>query len=322
MTKVMMMSSNILGRKVIKTALSYEGCSTGSKKHLEILERFNSVKPHGYTASKNDYWCAIFVSAMWIKIGLTSRETALSCNVDTCIADAKKLGIFYGKNHKPRTGDAIILDWDTNGRPNHIGLVVKVTDKYIYTIEGNAGDKGVCKRKVYSRGTAIIYGYICPRYNAILLNRNAIKFSYPAGTSVKVYKKRPNKAYREAWRKYFPKIKMIVACHIGIMLLLKADGYARMPLSWKRIPKFMSKRFVRIKCHHRDSDWKAGDIGMYKRIDENGDEHFHMWAMVEIDGKLYMAEASQPKHYAMHLRGTKKANKAYAETWIWRAKER
>lgn len=317
------MSSNILGRQVIKTALKYDGCSTGSIKHLDILKTFNSVKPHGYTAQKTDYWCDIFVSAMWIKAGLTSKDVPLSCNVDQSIADAKKIGIFYGAKHKPRTGDAIILDWDANGKPNHIGLVAKVTDHYIYTIEGNAGDKGICKRKTYAIGAPIIYGFICPKYNAILINKRAINYSYPLGTDKKKYSVKtgkPRNNFKTAWHKYLPKRKMGSGCHQFVMLVLKSCGYKTMPLAWNDIQKYLKERFTVMDFHHKESDLRKGDVMVYKRVDNKG-AHFHIWVIIEVNGKLCMAEARQNKCWA-YKRTVNKALKNYNRTWLYRAKER
>lgn len=316
------MSSNVLGRKVITNAMKYNGCITGDRKHLDVISIFNSVKPHGYTAKKTDYWCDIFVSAMWIKTGLTSADVPLSCNVDQSIADAKKLGIWRGRTHKPRAGDAIVLDWDVNGRPNHIGLVQKSTDKYVYTIEGNAGDKGVCKERSYARDSAIIYGYICPKYNAILINKRAIEYSYGLNTKEKTYSTKtgkPRATFRKAWHKYLPKRKMGSGCHQFVMLVLKACGYKTMPLSWSEIRGYLKERFSVVKYNHKASDLRKGDVMMYKRVDEKG-AHYHIWIIVEVDGKLCMAEARQ-NHCWAYKRSIKKALKKYNKTWVFRAKE-
>lgn len=332
------MSSNILGRKVARIALEKKGCKTGDKDHKQIVDAFNKVHPHGQIATYKSFWCAIFWTYAQIMAGIPQEETAMGYNVPQLLEEAKKKGIFIESDkHIPRVGDGVLYDWDDDGRgdnkgiPDHIGTCFKVTKTEIHVIEGNTSkrnkegkvvDTGVCAVRVININGVNIRGFICPKYNAILLNKNAIKISYPVGTKVKVYKKRPNKAYRVAWKKFYPKKHMTIACHIGIMLLLRMCGYRTMPLNWKKIPKYMDERFDRVKCTHKDSNWKAGDIGMYRRIDSKGKEYHHIWAMVKIDGQLYMVEASQPKHYAMHKRSTSKANKQYTKTWIWRAKER
>ena len=60
----------------------------------------------------------------------------------------------------------VFFDWDDengqDGLPDHVGIVQKVEDGVIYTIEGNSSD--ACKVKKYSSGYYEILGYgtYCP----------------------------------------------------------------------------------------------------------------------------------------------------------------
>ena len=54
-------------------------------------------------------------------------------------------------------GDLIVFDWQTDGDPDHIGVVLYVSGGTIYTIEGNSSDS-VCIR-AYSVDDSRIYGY-------------------------------------------------------------------------------------------------------------------------------------------------------------------
>ena len=45
------------------------------------------------------------------------------------------------KGYKPRSGDIIFFDWEVDGQVNHVGIVEKVENGRVYTIEGNRSDK-------------------------------------------------------------------------------------------------------------------------------------------------------------------------------------
>ena len=65
-------------------------------------------------------------------------------------------------------GDIIFFDWIDkitkvrNGKADHVGIVEKVEDGKVYTIEGNSGD--VCRRQVYDIYSFDILGYGTPKY--------------------------------------------------------------------------------------------------------------------------------------------------------------
>lgn len=315
------MSSNVLGRKTVKKAAKYVGTASGSKKHLQILKVFNAENPDNHIVKVGEWWCDVFVTAIWLMMGFDRSQVPMSCNVDISISQAKKLGIWYGPKHKPRPGDAIILDWDLNGLPNHIGLVESVTDDYIHTIEGNAGNEGVCKRKTYSRQARIIFGYICPRYNAIYIARLAKRYAWDKGTSKARCAKSPRLRFKRAWAKYLPKKKIGSGCHQFVMLVMRAAGYKVMPLSWSKIIAYFKGRCNSVKFNHRASQLRPGDIMIYVRIDSKGVRHYHIWIIVEVDGKLMIAEARQGKSYAYINPSLKKALKKYHKTYLFRPKE-
>lgn len=324
MRKVRMMSSNLLGKAVAKTALSYKGATQGSKKHKELVKIFNSVKPSGEVATTSDAWCAIMWSACQIKHGLTDKDTALDYNVGRLIDKARKLGIWVERDaYIPRVGDGVVYYWgasangETTQGASHIGTVYRVADKHIYVVEGNAGD-GVCKTRAIPYDYRYIRGFITPKYNAILINRRACKYSYPLG--YKGSKKKPRKTYRAAWKKYFPKRKIGTGCHQFVMVVMKSCGYKTMPLSWKKILAYLKRRCTLVKFNHKASDLRKGDIMVYRRVDRKG-AHYHIWVVIDVNGKLCMAEARQGHCYP-YKRGIKKALKKYNKTWVYRPKEK
>ena len=62
-------------------------------------------------------------------------------------------------------GDIIFFDWaDSNdGKADHVGIVEKIENGKVYTIEGNSnGD--TCRQKEYSIDSNVILGYGTPMY--------------------------------------------------------------------------------------------------------------------------------------------------------------
>ncbi len=68
------------------------------------------------------------------------------------VATGDKKSIFYKQR---RIGK--------NGKPNHVGIVEKTENGYIYTIEGNSTDDG-CRAKKYSINSNVIFGFGLPAY--------------------------------------------------------------------------------------------------------------------------------------------------------------
>ena len=70
--------------------------------------------------------------------------------------------IEHVKLHK--TGDILFFDWADkhDGSADHVGIVEKVENGRVYTIEGNSHD--VCKQKDYDINSTEIRGYGTPVY--------------------------------------------------------------------------------------------------------------------------------------------------------------
>nr|WP_330360848.1 CHAP domain-containing protein [Dorea sp. AGR2135] len=52
--------------------------------------------------------------------------------------------------------------WDSDGTTDHVGLVERVENGRVYTVEGNSGD--MVRQSSYSIGDISIYGYGVPNY--------------------------------------------------------------------------------------------------------------------------------------------------------------
>ena len=108
-------------------------------------------------------WCACFVSwcaneCGYIEAGIIPSFSSCSRGVEWF----KNHGQWQDNTYEPRPGDIIFFDWDErnvgqDGVPNHVGIVEKVENGYVYTVEGNSGDK--CRENRYAVGYYEIFGY-------------------------------------------------------------------------------------------------------------------------------------------------------------------
>lgn len=74
-------------------------------------------------------------------------------------------GLWQDNSYEPRPGDIIFFDWDDggqDGQSDHVGIVEKVENGRVYTVEGNSGDS--VRQNSYPIGYYEIYGYGTPAY--------------------------------------------------------------------------------------------------------------------------------------------------------------
>ena len=109
-------------------------------------------------------WCAIFVSWAANEIGLLNTTIPKFASVRVGINWFKQNGLWQEKSYVPRTGDIIFFDWENDGKANHTGIVEKVEDNVIYTVEGNSDD--AVKERKYDISSNVIFGYGVPNYNS------------------------------------------------------------------------------------------------------------------------------------------------------------
>ena len=108
-------------------------------------------------------WCAIFVSWVANEAGYGTDIIPKFAYVPAGINWFKERGLWKNAGFLPRAGDIIFFDWDLNGSGNHVGIVEKVENGIVYTIEGNSNDD-MCRRKKYSINSKYILGYGTPNY--------------------------------------------------------------------------------------------------------------------------------------------------------------
>ena len=116
-------------------------------------------------------WCACFVS--WCGNECGYIENGIMPYSIGCVPSMnwyKERGQWIDGNEEPLPGMIIFYDWDDpdgefgpqDGKPDHTGIVEKVVDGVIWTIEGNSGDS--CRRNQHPVGEYVIMGYGCPDY--------------------------------------------------------------------------------------------------------------------------------------------------------------
>lgn len=115
-------------------------------------------------------WCACFVS--WCANECGYIETGIIPKYASCVNGVqwfKDRGQWLDGSAEPLPGMIIFYDWDKqgqsgqqDGRADHTGIVWKVENGYVYTIEGNLSDKCTTSRRQI--GEYQILGYGVPEY--------------------------------------------------------------------------------------------------------------------------------------------------------------
>ena len=155
--------------RVLAAAAAMVGVKGGSAEHQRLVNDYNSVKPLpvGYAVKNTDDWCDIFTTVIFQREGL-SDLIGRECGVERHIHIFQRLGIWNEDgNSTPSAGDIITFNWDKDTQQNdgwadHIGIVEKVENGIIHTIEGNSNN--VVKRNTYRIGHGNIRGFATPRY--------------------------------------------------------------------------------------------------------------------------------------------------------------
>ena len=112
-------------------------------------------------------WCACFVSWCANKCGYI--RSGIIPKFSGCINGVewfKDRGQWIGNSFEPSPGMIIFFDWDDedgqDGNADHVGIVEKVENGRVYTIEGNTSDS--CRQRSYPVGYYQILGYGVPNY--------------------------------------------------------------------------------------------------------------------------------------------------------------
>ena len=115
-------------------------------------------------------WCACFVS--WCADQCGYIDNGIIPRFSGCEQGAgwfKARNLWQDGSATPTSGAIIFFDWveddgTQDGSPDHVGIVEKVENGRVYTIEGNSGD--ACQQNSYPIGYLEIFGYGTPKYES------------------------------------------------------------------------------------------------------------------------------------------------------------
>lgn len=160
--------------KVLRLAAAQIGYKADAAKHNKYAQFFDNEYPDFYNGKKDGFdFCDIFVDWLFVQsFGFDPGREMLFQPLKSCGAGCswsaryyKQAGAFY-KN--PERGDQIFFA-DEDG-PYHTGIIEKVDDEYVYTIEGNVGYDPLPTVRTfkYHKTNPAIYGYGRPDWNVVV----------------------------------------------------------------------------------------------------------------------------------------------------------
>lgn len=104
-------------------------------------------------------WCACFVS--WCADQCGYLDSGAYPKFSGCVFGMQwfqQRSLWLDSSTEPAPGMLIFFDWATqDGVPDHVGIVEKVENGMVYTVEGNSRD--MCRQKQYALGSNVILGY-------------------------------------------------------------------------------------------------------------------------------------------------------------------
>ncbi|MDD4509321.1 MAG: CHAP domain-containing protein [Oscillospiraceae bacterium] len=111
-------------------------------------------------------WCACFVSwcaneCGYIDAGIIPKYAGCVWGVEWF----RERGQWQDNSYTPNPGDIIFFDWASGGQDgesDHTGIVERVENDTVYTVEGNSGDS--CRQRSYPIGYYEVLGYGVPAY--------------------------------------------------------------------------------------------------------------------------------------------------------------
>lgn len=115
-----------------------------------------------YGEIKDVDWCAIWVSYVGYLSGNENLIGKYALAGDSAEHGDGSTGEWLSNTTKPTAGDLIHFIWEP--RPtvskysaDHVGIVYKVDDEYVYTVEGNSTDGLVATNQYLLDSTQIVY---------------------------------------------------------------------------------------------------------------------------------------------------------------------
>ena len=158
-------------KALVDTACGWVGVREDDGSHHFIIDLYNSITPlpQDYRVTYDDAWCAAFVSAAALEVGMTDIIPP-ECSCSRQIKLFQDLGRWEEDDgYLPLPGDIIYYDWDLprsidcTGWPEHVGIVVGTYGPYIRVVEGNMDD-GFAGYRTIILNDWCIRGYGLPDY--------------------------------------------------------------------------------------------------------------------------------------------------------------
>ena len=133
-----------------------------AKNEVGYKEYSDNHTKYGEWYGVQDEWCAIFVSWLAYQVGILDCLIPKQAYVPSMVSWYKNKGLFKARGYYPTTGDIIFFDYNSNGVPDHVGIVEKCENGVVSAIEGNKSKMVKCC--TYNVNNAYIYGFGIVQY--------------------------------------------------------------------------------------------------------------------------------------------------------------
>ena len=173
--------------KASNASLDDKTANAGSANYTKYARDFDQKYPNWYNGKKNGYaWCDMFVD--WCFLTAFGYENALrlTCQPEKSAGAGCTYSLRYYKNKGqfytsgPKPGDQIFFGTSISDS-SHTGIVEKVDNSKVYTIEGNTSDQ--VARRSYALSNSRILGYGRPAYDAGGTGTSPVTPAQPAITT-------------------------------------------------------------------------------------------------------------------------------------------
>lgn len=178
--------------KLVKLALSYVGTQE-PRGDDQFINWYNQQTGSTFNVNSTP-WCCIFASYCLNKAGVNPSRVKPFSGCKFAIDNYfKPAGVYKLKTtgYIPEPGDLIFFDWNIDKCVDHVGIVQKVANDKVYTVEGNSkGGYSVSgvRNKSYKLCSDYILGYASPNYTgsngaAVATASTSLNFSSAAKTT-------------------------------------------------------------------------------------------------------------------------------------------
>lgn len=185
--------------KASNSQLDSKTANAGRNNYNKYARDLDNI-PDFYNGKKNGFdWCDLFCDWCFVQAFGVDRALELLCQPrkSTGAGCGFSRGFYKNKGqlfNTPKVGDQIFFG-NSESDIYHTGLVYKVDDKKVYTIEGNTSKDGngysnMVAQKSYPLGASYIFGYGRPKY------KEEVTESKKEDTTVLEWQKVMNKVYK------------------------------------------------------------------------------------------------------------------------------